>query len=208
MFYSSYSNTMKELNNFIPSGLMLSTHNLITKAIFNGFEPQIWILIQHKKIRPTTNSTTTTTTIKPQVVGVSKSCLMAILYAKSIKWVDIVSYIWLANNKNKKYTRIQYSNFGLKTIILQKNVYVYKILPKSQCSNAQILWKINKMRGIYYYKFGYKTTKMKKKWIYYYIFVGNLHNYKKWSFLKKTCQNQIAFMAIFCEKSKKKWWIY
>ena len=59
------------------------------------------------------------------------------------------------------------------------------------------------MREIYYYKFGYKTTEMKKKWIYYYIFVGNLQNYKKWSILKKTCQNQIAFMAIFCRKSKK-----
>ena len=58
------------------------------------------------------------------------------------------------------------------------------------------------MRGIYYYKFGYKTTKMEKKWIYYYIFVGNLQNYKKWSFLKKTCQHQIAFMAIFCGKLK------
>ena len=27
-----------------------------------------------------------------------------IYVSKSIKWVDIFSYIWLENNKNKKYT--------------------------------------------------------------------------------------------------------
>ena len=125
---------------------------------------------------------------------------MAIFYAKSIKWVDIVSYIWLENNKNKKYTRIQYSNFSLKTIILQKNVYVYKIVSKSKCSNGQILLKIHKMRKIYYYKFCYKTTEMEKC---VYIIIFLLETYKtknKWYILKKTCQNKIAFMAIFCRK--------
>ena len=134
----------------------------------------------------------------------SKSCLMAIFCSKSIKWVDRLSYIWLENNKTKKYTRIYYSNFGLKTIILQKKVCVYKIVSKSQCSNGQILWEINKMRGIYYYKFGLKTTKwIKKSGSTIIILAGNLQNYKKWYFLKKMCQNHNAFMAIFCGKSIK-----
>ena len=39
-------------------------------------------------------------------------------------------------------------------------------------------------------------------WIYYLIFVENLQNYKKWSFLKETFQNQIAFMAILFGEKK------
>ena len=80
-------------------------------------------------------------------------------------------------------------------VFFEKNVSTSNCFMAIFCGKSKKMW--------IYCKFGYKTTEMKKKWIYYYIFVGNLQNYKKWSILKKTCQNQIAFMAIFCRKSKK-----
>ena len=57
------------------------------------------------------------------------------------------------------------------------------------------------MRGIYYFKFDLKTTKMKKSGYTIIILARNLQNYKKMSFTKKTCKNHTAFMAIFCGKS-------
>ena len=59
------------------------------------------------------------------------------------------------------------------------------------------------MREIYYYKFGYKTTKMEKQWIYYYIFVGILQNYKKLSFFEKKRVNIKLLLWPYYVKNQK-----
>ena len=105
--------------------------------------------------------------------------------------------------QNKKYTRIYYCIFDLKMIILQK-----KSVSTKECQNHRALMskfyrKKTRWGGFTIINLAWKRKKWKKRRYTIIIFAGNLQNYNKMSFTKKTCKNHTAFMAIFCGKSIK-----